>query len=95
VRRVVSHPVALDQCRRFLTARPWLRTEPHHDTSGALAMLIESSASGAAAIASERAADIWGGVVLKRDIQDHADNVTTFVLISRDPRANRTGLLAV
>ena len=86
VRRVISHPMALAQCHRFLDSRPWLRAEPHDDTAGALQMLMQSTSvagSSAAAIAGERAAAVWGGVVLQRGIQDTEDNCTTFVLIHR------------
>jgi len=81
VRRVISHPIAIAQCRRFLDARPWLHIEPHHDTAGAVQMIMESATRDAAAIASERAAGEWGATVLQRGIQDTDDNLTTFVLI--------------
>ena len=83
VRRVVSHPVALGQCRRFLDSHPHLRVESHDDTAGALKMLIDLSVSDAAAIAGARAARVWGGVVLQRGIQDSADNCTTFALLEQ------------
>lgn len=89
LRRIVSHPMAIGQCRMFLDARPWIRIERHADTAGALAWLIESSATDAAAIASERAAEIWGGTVLERSIQDGIDNRTTFVMVS-GPAVQRT-----
>jgi prephenate dehydratase len=81
LRKVVSHPMAIAQCRCFLSSQPWLRVERHDDTSGALEMLMVRPARDAAAIASERAAEVWGGVVLKRAIQDRPDNHTTFVLV--------------
>jgi prephenate dehydratase len=87
VRRVLSHPMALAQCRRFLASRPWLRADPHDDTAGALQVLMESASHAvphAAAIAGERAAKVWGGVILQHGIQDTADNCTTFVLIHLD-----------
>jgi len=83
IRRVVSHPVALAQCRRFLDACPQLRIESHDDTAGALKMLVDLTVTDAAAIASARAAHVWRGVILRQGIQDSADNFTTFVLLEQ------------
>lgn len=82
VRRVVSHPMAIAQCRRYLDSLPW-RLESHDDTAGALRMIIESGAPDAAVIAGESAVNVWGGRVLRRGIQDRKDNRTTFALVER------------
>ena len=72
VREVHSHPMALAQCRRFLTAHPRMLSVPVFDTAGALAELMRQPPGTAAAIASRRAAARWGGVVLQDGIQDRA-----------------------
>ena len=82
VREVHSHPMALAQCRRFLTAHPRMLSVPAFDTAGALAELMRQPHGTAAAIASRRAATHWGGVVLQDAIQDRADNCTEFWLVT-------------
>src|SRR5690348_5023320 len=57
VKRVYSHPVALGQCRRFLSAHPEMRPVAAYDTAGSVKMIMESRESGAAAIASAAAAE--------------------------------------
>src|SRR5262245_35733400 len=82
VREVHSHPMALAQCQRFISAHPHMRSVPAFDTSGALAELMRQGSRRAAAIASRRAAAQWGGVVLQDAIQDRADNITEFWLVA-------------
>lgn len=91
--RVASHPVALDQCRRFLAAHPRLKVDIVEDTAGAVRSVLETANLRAAAIGSALAAERYGATVLGRGIQDDADNTTRFFLISgandepsRDPR---------
>jgi prephenate dehydratase len=83
VRRVLSHPVALAQCGRFLRLHPALKPVPVFDTAGAVAEIVRSGSRDAAAIAGRRAARIYGAVVLVDDIQDRPDNFTRFLLIER------------
>ena len=82
VREVTSHPMALAQCRGFLAAHPWMKAIAGFDTAGAVADLMRSPPGPRAAIASRRAAALWGAVVLADRIQDDADNVTEFWLVS-------------
>ena len=81
IRRVLSHPVALAQCTRFLEARPLVTAVAVFDTAGAVAEIVRSRWADAAAIASRRAAGVYGAVVLIDDIQDRPDNYTRFLLI--------------
>jgi prephenate dehydratase len=79
VRRVYSHPVALAQCREFLSAHPALTPIVTFDTAGAVAEVIERGRPDEAAIGSARAAHVWGATILVQRIQDRADNCTRFV----------------
>jgi prephenate dehydratase len=81
LRRVVSHPVALAQCTRFLAAHPELEPVPVHDTAGAVRLVVEQGKSDTAAIASDSAAEIYGARVLERSIEDNAQNFTRFLLL--------------
>lgn len=78
---VRSHPVALAQCERFFAAHPWLRQSPDFDTAGSVAAVARGRGRGPgqAAIASARAACLWGLSVLADGIQDTADNRTRFI----------------
>lgn len=81
VRVVLSHSNALGQCRAFLEERlPGVRLEPTLSTSGAVQQAM--TRPDAAAIAGERAAELFGAVVLARGIQDRQDNVTRFVVVA-------------
>ena len=88
VRRVYSHPVALAQCGRFLRAHPEIEPVPVHDTAGAVRLVMERGNADEAAIASDRAADIYGARVLAPAIEDNRQNFTRFfVAAPRDAAA--------
>lgn len=85
VRRVLSHPVALNQCLRFFERNPQIQKVPHYDTAGSVKTLSLERPDGAAAIASEAAAQIYGGTILKRGIEDDRQNFTRFFLLHLQP----------
>jgi chorismate mutase / prephenate dehydratase len=99
LRVIRSHPVALQQCQRFLDGLVGCRVESHHDTSGAAESVAVEHDPLVGAIASEEAARHWGLAVLKREISDQPVNFTRFLLIGTkaepfDPRLPcRTSLL--
>ncbi len=82
LRKALSHPVALAQCEKFFRAHPQIQAVSVYDTAGAVDIVIKSGERDAAAIATRRAATVYGGVVLAGPIQDHAENYTRFLLIS-------------
>lgn len=81
VRRVYSHPVALNQCLKFLAAHTELVRETFYDTAGSVKMLMEKRPEGAAAIASSVAAETYGAAILRRSIEDDRQNYTRFFLL--------------
>ncbi len=83
VKRVYSHPVALNQCRLFFQANPTLEAVPFYDTAGSVKMLSEEVPKDAAAIASAGAAQIYSGRILKRNIEDNRENFTRFFLLTK------------
>jgi arogenate/prephenate dehydratase len=82
VQRIYSHPQALAQCERFLRELP-ARVHATYDTAGSAKLIREQELADAAAIASERAAQVFGLEILRSDIQDYSDNITRFLLVSR------------
>jgi len=81
VRRVFSHPVALNQCLQFFVKNPQVEKVPFYDTAGGVKMIMEEGLKDAAGIASSIAAEIYGGKILKRSIEDDRQNYTRFFLL--------------
>jgi len=82
IESVESHPVALAQCERFFAAHPQLQRIATEDTAGSVAKVVERGDPTRAAIAGIRAANIYGGTVLRGNLEDHAENYTRFVLLT-------------
>ncbi len=81
---VNSHPVALMQCRAFLSVHPELRVVEAEDTAGAAAEIAARGLRGHAAICHADAAPLYGMKVLQRAIEDNKHNFTRFLVLS-DP----------
>ena len=97
VRRVFSHPVALDQCRDLFAKNPKLESVPFYDTAGSVKHVVAEGLRDAAGIASRRASAVYGGKILKAGIEDDKKNFTRFFLIRRGKAraargANKTSL---
>lgn len=96
VQRVLSHPVALDQCRDFFRAHPKLEAVPFYDTAGSVKHVIDNASRDAAAIASKQAAVEYGADVLQTGLEDDKQNFTRFVFIRRKGKpskgANKTSV---
>ena len=82
IRRVASHPQALAQCGAYLAARGW-QLIPAEDTAGSARALSETGDRTLAVIASARAAERYGLVILAADDLAAADNVTRFAIVVR------------
>jgi prephenate dehydratase len=96
IRRVFSHPVALDQCRDLFADRRF-EPVPFYDTAGSVKHVIAEKLRDGAGIASRRAAEVYGGKILKAGIEDDKKNFTRFFLVRRgkaqsDKRANKTSI---
>ncbi len=79
---VESHPVALDQCRRFLAANPQIHRIAAEDTAGSVARVVAQGDLTRAAIAGKLAAEKYGGVILREHLEDSSENYTRFLLLS-------------
>jgi prephenate dehydratase len=84
VRKVMSHPVALSQCRKFLAWHFELEVVPFYDTAGSVKHLMAAGLRDVAGIAPELAAKVYGAEVLMAGVEDHAENYTRFHLLRRD-----------
>lgn len=84
LRRAMSHPQPLEQCRRFLQATG-LEPVPCPSTAEAARTVAGQDDPALCAIASERSAALYGLRVLERDIQDRRENFTRFVVVSSKP----------
>ena len=83
LRQVYSHPQALAQCDRFLRSLSGVEIVASYDTAGSAKMIREQRLAGVGAIASERAAAVFGLDTLKANVQDHDDNTTRFLIVTR------------
>ena len=93
IRNVLSHPVALSQCRRFLGEFKQAGTVPFYDTAGSVKHLMEGGLRDTAGIAPELAAMEYGAEIVVSGVEDHAENYTRFHLVRREG-AGSTGLSA-
>ncbi len=89
IRRVYSHPVALNQCLKFFAAHPRIERVSYYDTAGSVKMIMEEGLTDAAGIASALAAENFGGAILKRSIEDDRQNFTRFFLLRRPEFARK------
>ena len=89
VRRVFSHPIALDQCRNFFRSRPGVQAVPFYDTAGSVRHVTAEDLRDAAAIAPKQAAKQYGGRILLAGIEDDRQNYTRFLLIRKSGKIAR------
>jgi prephenate dehydratase len=83
LRRVLSHPVALDQCRDFFQRHPKIEAVPFYDTAGSVKHVIANQLKDAAGIAGKQAAREYSGTILRAGIEDDKRNFTRFFLIRK------------
>ena len=84
IEEVISHPQAIAQSEEFLTSLD-ISIRAEYDTAGAAKRIAEDKLEKTAAIASRRAAELYGLAVLAEKIQTYPDNYTRFGVLSRDP----------
>src|SRR5260370_19674951 len=89
IKRVFSHPVALNQCLDFFARNPHIEKTPFYDTAGSVKMITEEGLTDAAAITSAVAAEIYGAHILRRSIHTDRQNFTRFFLLRTPDYARR------
>ena len=88
VHEVHSHPVALMQCRQFLSNHPELKLVETDDTAGAAKYISENECRGWAAICSSEAAQLYGMRILEDHIEDNKHNFTRFLVVCNPMKAD-------
>lgn len=83
LRRVLSHPVALDQCRDFFRNHPQIEGVPFYDTAGSVKHVMAEKLKDAAGIAGKQAAREYAGKILQAGIEDEKSNFTRFFFIRK------------
>lgn len=82
LRRIMSHPVALSQCRKWLRDHPQIEVVPFYDTAGSVKEIMRSGARDCAGLAPALAAEQYGAQVLVSGVEDHQENYTRFYLLT-------------
>lgn len=90
IKEAHSHLVLLPQCARFLSENN-IHGRVSPDNARAARDVAEQGDKSHAALASELAGEIYGLEVLARHIEDHGNNTTRFLTMSRDPNTERRG----
>jgi chorismate mutase / prephenate dehydratase len=91
LRTIESHPAALAQCTAFFAANPQLKRVEADDTAGSVRRAVESGDVTRAGIGGRRAAEIYGGSVIREHVEDNRENFTRFALLSTDAEASNHG----
>jgi chorismate mutase/prephenate dehydratase len=84
LRQIYSHPQAIFQCTAFLASLPQVTVESFIDTAMSVERVKRENDSTHAAIASAEAATLHGLHILRRDIANHRENYTRFLVIARE-----------
>ena len=92
LRRVLSHPVALAQCERFLSGLAGVEVVAFYDTAGAAAEVARRGDRMVGAVAGVLAARRYGLDILVERIEDEPHNQTRFLLLGREPVAPAAGV---
>ena len=83
VTRIISHPQALAQCRKFINrVYPDATIEIAASTAEA-AKIVAASSEAVAAIGPKNSADIYGLKIICENIQDNKNNTTQFILLTK------------
>lgn len=85
IRTVHSHIHALGQCRKIIRSNGW-KAVVAGDTAGAAKLVAEQADRSMAALAPRLAADLYGLEILAENVEDTENNVTRFVVLSRDEK---------
>ena len=91
IKEIKSHPIAFSQCMVYLNAHPEITLVEADDTAGSARLISENGTTGVAAIASARAAEMYGLEILESGIETYKQNYTRFLVIGNRSKGERNG----
>ncbi len=91
IREIRSHPIALFQCMTYLSQLRGVTLVESDDTAGSARYISQNQMKGVAAIAPERAAEIYGLNILAPGIETYKNNYTRFLVLGNEKHANADG----
>lgn len=84
IKEIISHDQALQQCSEILKSMPHVKITRFPNTATAAKFVSETDRDDIVAISSEECAKIYGLEILKEDVQNHQNNHTRFICITKD-----------
>ncbi len=91
IRQIRSHPIALEQCMAFLNLHPEITLVEADDTAGSAKLIAVNKLKKIAAIASAKAAEIYGLEILAPGIETYKKNYTRFLVVGNPDKGNKDG----
>ena len=82
IKKIISHPAAIQQCQKFLNSLKKVKVDLSYDTAGSVKLIKENRLIDTAAISSEISAKLYDMKILRRNIQDNDKNITRFIVIA-------------
>jgi len=86
INEIWSHPVALNQCKEFLTRHSKYKIVPVYDTAGAAKILKKEKRYNVGVLAGPQVAKLYGLKALKQKVEDNSQNYTRFLIISAEKK---------
>ncbi len=83
IKRIISHPAAIQQCQKFLKSLRGVDIDIAYDTAGSVKFIKENNLIDTAAISSAISAKIYSMKIIKKNIQDTNNNITRFLILSK------------
>ena len=90
ITEVQSHPMAIEQCRKFFDQYPQIDLIEGLDTATCARTIAENQTKGVGVIAGEKAAALYELEILESSIETVKNNYTRFLVLSREEALNGT-----
>jgi prephenate dehydratase len=91
IREIRSHPIAIAQCMTYLNQFPGITLIESDDTAASARQISETGVKGVAAIASSKAAEIYGLEIIAPGIETYKQNYTRFHIVGNEEKGNKRG----